>query len=80
MLTEEKCKSALRHLPFDGNSENAYRFNLLEQLIEEHFKLEQKYDMALERLEQSEWEYKGKVMDRKMWNELLEREIGKNVD
>lgn len=75
MLVKEEYKSALRHLPFDGTSENAYRFNLLEQLIEEYFELAQKYDMALERLEQSEWEYQGKVMTKERWNELFRKEV-----
>lgn len=45
------------------------------RLIKEHFELVKKYEMALEKLEESEWEYKGKVMTREMWNELFENGI-----
>lgn len=49
------------------------------RLIHEHFEIVKKYEMALEKLEESEWEYKGKVMTREMWNELFEIGVKKNV-
>ena len=37
-LDEQECRDALRRLPFYGNEEDAKAFNLLEELIDEHFR------------------------------------------
>lgn len=38
LLNEQECRDALRRLPFYGNEEDAKAFNLLEELIDEHFR------------------------------------------
>lgn len=90
MLTKEECDKALTRLlrPYFAKVgvQNVYHdinrghsidedSNLLTLLIMEHSNLLKKYDLALKKLEQSEWEYQDKLMTKEKWNELFEEKV-----